>query len=465
MKLLKYTTVSVLSLFALSAWAGVYTQEIDSAFANAKSEENGAKKYTARLAIFDKGAELSAPGAPTKEKSAFAKDLCDALVKSKVKEDQMYLIYMLQFVSGAESVPTLQKFLGDKDKDIADAARMALEKSEAKNASEILIKAISPRGDAKLQAGLVNSISARKDSPNVIEGAKKQKDKLMVGATWIGARDWPEDDFAAFYTEWSAGPSKALVSKGLEAKSDQKCAAFVAPFAFAKQIDLSGVFRSRFGQIDDFYKAWALNNLAGQPAAKAFIIEKGTKDDADDYTKIAAINALSTIPEVDSAKAILKIMNSTNDGKIRFYGEYGIASMQGDKKAVDAIDNLLITEAKAGNQDAFRAIGKRGTLKAIPMLLELANQGKENGMVLEALGYLADDDTFVKYTETAIKKKNDEQIKGIVRIANELNKRAKDHDAVIDKITKLAAKADDNAKSAIERACEVLSTKGVVKKR
>ncbi len=414
--------------------------------------------------------EAGDPKAAKNNAELFGAAVSKAYEKCKNKEEKVFLLGVLQICSGKESLKTLEAAIADKDYNVAEAARMALEKNMSPDANRVLENAAKSTKDSLRIAGIVNSLAARKAGSEIVAKSKTMKDKNIVAATYIENRDWPETDFAKFQAAWAAGPTPELAKKAIAKGSDDRAFVLAAPAFFDKSMAASmPAFKTRYAASEVSTRAWVLSSLSGNKAAKNFIIEEGLKADSEDTyaIRMAAADALAPIGDKESAKAVFDMLKQTNSsnmpdhikGSTRFWCETSLVVM----RPADA-NEVLLTAAKANDGDAIKLLGKRGVYKALPMIMQNIKDNKERGACLEALMSLADDKVFLEYAKFAAESNDDFLVKGIVRLSTNVGKRVKDADAVIKGLDALSAKASEASKTALDRAKEMIEQRGEPKK-
>ena len=457
---MKFTKLSIASAFALAmipCFAANFAADIKTVLEETRAMEldNGGngKKFASRNRLFEMGSQTMV-SKNLKERSDFSKALSDAVKLSKDKEEQIYMFYVLQFTGGEESLKTIESFLSDKDNDIADAARMALERNSSPRANDVLNTAVNSTKDPLRQAALVNAIAVRKSNLAMLANAQKNaKDKAVVAATYIAKRDWPEIDYAVFQQEFLAAPGMDGVKKGISAGACDRSFVLVAPYVFTKAGQAQFLpFKNRFANSDAVTQAWVISRLAGIPEAKKFILES-VQASEDPNIKMAGAWALSEYPAADSVKAILEIQQKF-DGSVRFQAEYALAAMAPSKD----VDKALTDVAKSGQQkhEAIRSMRVRGMTDAIPFLLKNVKDNNDRAVSAEALVQLADDKAFLEFAKIVADTKDDDLGRRLVGMAAQMAKRAGDHAKIVNELAKLEARTDDKTKRALARARDVI---------
>lgn len=133
------------------------------------------------------------PGASA-ERNAAEKALLARLQKPAPESLQRFLLRLITVVGTAQSVPTLQKLLGDKA--LREPARMALQQIPGKEATAALERAFAQATDPQWKSALLLAIGARKQpgSAKVVLGALKsaQPEVRLTAITVAGEFPTPE---------------------------------------------------------------------------------------------------------------------------------------------------------------------------------------------------------------------------------------------------------------------------------
>jgi HEAT repeat protein len=115
-----------------------------------------------------------AVGAPGREaqRAEARKLIAERLGPETAKPARLWLLKQLEVLGHGECVAAIAAQLDDKDPEIFDAARRALENNPAPEANAALLKALETARDAGRRVALTNSLGERRDSASVTALAK-----------------------------------------------------------------------------------------------------------------------------------------------------------------------------------------------------------------------------------------------------------------------------------------------------
>jgi hypothetical protein len=118
------------------------------------------------------------------ERATTGKALCALLDKEMGDDARCWLLRELWLIGGAEAIPTLVKHLDHKGKDVADAARRALQKNSSPEATTALVAALGKAKEPEWKAALAIALGGRKDPKAVVAVAAlfADKDPKVVSA-------------------------------------------------------------------------------------------------------------------------------------------------------------------------------------------------------------------------------------------------------------------------------------------
>jgi HEAT repeat protein len=123
------------------------------------------------------------PGGET-ERAATSKAVCALLEKEMNDDARCWLLRELWLIGGAEAIPALVKHLDHKGKDVADAARRALQKNSSPEATTALVSALGKATDADWKVALLIALGGRIDAKAIAAVAKclTEKEAKVVSA-------------------------------------------------------------------------------------------------------------------------------------------------------------------------------------------------------------------------------------------------------------------------------------------
>jgi HEAT repeat protein len=111
-----------------------------------------------------------------KEREALCEVMAERLTSATTQPARVWMIRQMENIGDKESVSALADCLEDKDGEVREVARRALETNPSSSASKVLRKAIEDAEDARWRIGLVNSLGRRADTGSVRDLAKMLED-------------------------------------------------------------------------------------------------------------------------------------------------------------------------------------------------------------------------------------------------------------------------------------------------
>lgn len=319
----------------------------------------------------------------------------------KSKEQKIFLLGLMQNCPSEKSIDLLKETLGDKDKDIADAARMALQQNPEKSVSAILAKAKSK--DKVLASGLVNAQATRaydkKAAPAKIKAFQEEKSSsLNHGASLIAAKGWYSKDSFEEQKQKITAKDKGAIRRALESDNSRD---MIYAIRFAvEDPSMMETLKASYAKRDDVVKSWVLTALGdtGTPAARDFIINALKETDSDNV-RLGGAWALACIGDEQSGLAAIDLHKAVwGNGHIRDLVEYSVRSMKPSK----ALDNAILEGVKNFDRSCIRLAGARGLTEALPNIVKAIKENKERGDACWAFRELGTMKDFLKFIETAI---------------------------------------------------------------
>jgi HEAT repeat protein len=148
------------------------------------SDPSPDKRFAAMDKLSRASLEAGAPGHDA-ARAAWSGAIAKRLGGDLPQASRAWLIRQLQWVGGAEAVPTLVALLSEKDEVVRDCARRALEANPSAEAGEALRAALGKSEAAPWRAAIVNALGARQDATAVaaIAALLKDKDEAVVLAS------------------------------------------------------------------------------------------------------------------------------------------------------------------------------------------------------------------------------------------------------------------------------------------
>lgn len=500
---MKYTKLSVASLIAFSAasafaWtnmpdicieatqkveAGTPTEIIKASLAEVgkgvqdpnldrnknftQQEDTFIATWTATEASFYYGN----PKMDKNKRAEFIKAAVSEYKSAKTKEQKIFLLSLMQNCPGEQSVATLLEAMKDKDKDVADAARMALQMNP--EAGKALTAALKTCNNKVLKSGIVNALATRafngKKVPGVVKAAQATEkadatfDRLQknpnYAASIIAGRNWDEKDgIEEFAAKFVAKPDKAVARKAIESGTENEFI-FAAPYAFAKFPELIGAVKTRYEASSPALQAWILTSIGNTPsdAGRDFVIE-ASKKASDETVMLGAAWALSEIGDEPSAMALIDLHKAAWDkGSARNLVEYAAGAAKPSK----AFDKAIADGAKAFDRSCLRLVAARGVYDAYPFLMQAIQENKERGDAMWSFRQMCSEADFIKICELAISTKDNGLCREILPLSQEVAKRTNNPEPLMAKLEALKGKAEAaGVKAPWDRAIELVKYRG-----
>lgn len=161
-----------------------------SAIETAQTQDDAGTAMAARNALERAVYHCTRPGASA-EKNAAEKALLTRLQKPAPESLQRFLLRLITVVGTSQSVPTLQKLLGDTN--LREPARMALQQIPGNEATVALERAFSQASEPQWKSALLMAIGARKQSRSaklVLSALKSSQSEVRMTAILV-AGDFP----------------------------------------------------------------------------------------------------------------------------------------------------------------------------------------------------------------------------------------------------------------------------------
>lgn len=164
-------------------------------------------RYQHQMELQQLAAHASRPGAEA-ERLEMAKILAAKATDASVPQPaRVWLVRQLEHIGAAEAVPALTKLLGDKDAELRECARRALEKNPSPGAGASLLAALQAGGEPAWKIGLINSLGERQDASAIglLKTHLAEAATARVAAEALAKIAKP----AAIEALWAANPSQA----------------------------------------------------------------------------------------------------------------------------------------------------------------------------------------------------------------------------------------------------------------
>jgi HEAT repeat protein len=367
---------------------------------------------------------------------------------------RVWITRQLEYMGGAEAVAALNQMLDDKDAEVRECARRALEKNPAPAATASLRAALQKGGEASWKIGLINSLGQKQDmdSTGLIAGMLNDPQMIVAAALALGKISTPSavdalwmhveknpavadalinaanrmsvaskasparSIYLKIYQQQSlavsaragaltglakADPAGAapLISQALTSKETtlQNAAVIAAPFALGK--NCSTTLAGQMSKLTPRAKALVLNILDAS-AEKAVVF---ALDDMDASVRLAAVDALGRMGGAASVSPLLTL--ATTDGKPEKAAADAALSKMNGEGAGAAIEQAAGAGDAKLRAAALSAIAARKQLTAMPVLFKCAEDANApiRKAAYSALGKLAEDKDMTALAKLALK--------------------------------------------------------------
>ena len=376
------------------------------------------------------------------KRAEFVKAVCAAYRTATKKEQKVFLLGLLQNCPDEASVETLKIAIADRDRDVADAARMALQQTNAANATALIVKAKANKDIVK-DGAIISALATRAyDGKKIPAAVKKEqafdtnknmpyekaKKNQKYTAALIAGRNWcQKGGIEEFSKEFFAKPDKSVARKAIESGTDREFIA-VFPYAFGEFSDLQGIAKARYEKADPALKAWLLTSIGYKPSAagRDFVIAS-LKNTKDEEVRLGGAWALADIGDEPSAMALIQLhKDAWNDGQMnaRSLVEYAAGAMKPSK----AFDKAILDGAKDMDRSCMRLAAARGVFEALPYTLQAIKENKDRGDASWALRQLGTKDDIFKVAAIAIDQNDNWLCRELYQITVEMSRGFTDDD-------------------------------------
>lgn len=328
-------------------------------------------------------------GAPGKEahRAEACKVMADKLGPETPKPARIWLLKQLEFIGRAECVEAVGKLLDEKDAELFDWARRALEHNPAREANAPLLAKLQAADSAKRRVALLNSLGARADqaSTAAVAGFLADQDAAVVAAAAnaLGKIASPE---AAAALEAARAKVPAALQPAL-ADAHLRCADRLLAQGKAEQA--AAVYAKLAAP--DQPRPIRLAALAGQLHASgdhaAPLVMKLLASEDADARAIAAGQIAAAATAVGIRTFAAEFAKLPPAGQVLLLG--GLVA-RGDKAALP----IALAAAQSTNLEVklagYQALGRLGDASVVPLLLEAVFAGTEaSGPARESLQTLS----------------------------------------------------------------------------
>lgn len=269
-----------------------------------------------------------------------------------------WLIRMLERIGRAEAVPALGTALGDKDPNVRESARRALQKNSAREATAPLVKAVASADTPEWRAALLNALAERRDPAAL--------DTLVKAAA---------SDNDAVRTAAVAGLGKLGDKAG------------AAPIAAALA---QGSPAARQAAADAYLMLADALAAAGDRAAALGLYKKLLAADCPPFARCGAVVGVAKAGGVDELPALLTALADPHTS-LRGACVEALCVLEGEK-ATAAIAAHVAGAAPAARLALLQALARRGDKRALPAFIAAVEDADPavRAQAVRGLGLLGD---------------------------------------------------------------------------
>lgn len=456
----------------------VYVQVLDSLLADLAAEDtgrrNGAQETLQRIAF-----QASRPGADA-DRAACSKAIAAKLGPDVGTLARVWLIRQLERIGRAEAVSQLAKTLTDKETQVRESARRALQKNTSNEANAALQQAVGSADSPAWRVALINAVAERRDPANVAvltKEAGSDNDDIRTAAVIGLARLGDSSSVALIEAAMQKGSPAARhlatnsyvrLAEALAARGDKGTALgiykkLLASDGYLKCAGIIGIGRTGTpGDLPTIFAALADENvkirgacvealclLPGNEVIQAIVAQvKSAKpevklgllqalarradkaaqpvflaaaEDADEPVQVAALAGLGAIGDAGAVSILLK--NAATGGKPQETARQSLQVLVGqdvDKAILAAIEDKD-PKVKA---EVVRALAARHVVAATQALLKTAEDadGGVRNESIRAVGAVGPTDALAGLAAVLVRTQDDgarnEAASALVKIAN-----------------------------------------------
>mgnify|MGYP000359708331 CR=1 FL=1 len=314
--------------------------------------------------------QASRPGAEA-DRAACSKALAARLGPDVPPLARAWLIRMLERIGRAEAVAALEAALADKDENVRESARRALQKNSAKEATLALIKAVATSDTPPWRAALLNAIAERRD-PAALDTLVKE-----AASDHDGVRTAAVLGLGKLGDKAGAAPIAAALAKGSPAA---KQAAVDAYLMLADALTAAGDKRTALGlykkliatDAPPFARCGAIVGIARAGGVDELPAILAALADPDATLQGACVEALCRLEGENATAAIAARVEGARPA-VKLVLLQALAR-RGDKAALPAFVAAVEDADPAVRDQAVRGLGILGDAEVVPLLLRVAAQ-------------------------------------------------------------------------------------------
>lgn len=456
----------------------VYFQVLGSLMGDLASEEpgrrNGAQTTLERIAF-----QASRPGADA-DRASCSKAIASKLASGGSPLAQVWLLRQIERIGRDEAVPHVARMLADKDAQVRESARRALQKNPSQAANTALQSAVVSAVSAAWRAALLNALAPRCEAANLAiftKEAAAENDSVRTAAVIGLARLGDPSSLAVIEAATQKGSPEArriatdgyvrladaLVVRGdkrtalgiykklLALGGQWKCAGIIGIGRVGGHGDLTTIFAAlnddnvtiRGACVEalcllpgnEVTQAIAAQVKTAKPVARVGLLQALTRradrsalsvllaaaQDADEAVQAAAIAGLGAVGNSSAVPLLLK--GAATSGRLQEPARQSLQVLVG-ADVDQAIQAAVADKDSKIRMEAIRAVAARHVVAATPALLKTAEDtdASVRHESIRALGSVAPTDALAGLAAVLTRTTDDgtrqEAANALVRIAN-----------------------------------------------
>ncbi|PWU14831.1 MAG: hypothetical protein C5B50_16480 [Verrucomicrobia bacterium] len=321
----------------------------------------GEERYAARMELQAMAASASRPGADEERRTLATLLATKAIDTSVPQPARVWFVRQLELIGDGSSVTELGPLLFDKDVEIRDCERRALERNSSPAAASVLRGALQKCSTSQEAIGFISSLGQRADADAVelIAPYLKQKETASIAASALGkiANDKAVELLWHTYDDSSAVAADALVLAGdqLLARGERDKAAGLYELLFREGKE--NTVEARCAAI------MGVAQTDPKVARLSMFIESGLRDPHPRLQAAAASAALIAFGE-EGAKPVLCSMlpNVSESAKICAIRVLGASA---EKEIIAMAESDSEPAVRAAALEKLGQIGSRSSLHAL----------------------------------------------------------------------------------------------------
>ncbi len=328
--------------------------------------------------------QVSRPGQEA-QRAAACKLIAERLGPETAKPARVWLLKQLEFIGRGECVDAVARLLGDKDPEIRDCARRALQNNPAPEANARLLAALEGAQGLNWRVALINSLGCRRDLKSVGRLALllTEKDPAIVAATVnalgkIGASEAIKSAFMGPGLRKTEPAARVeAINAHLEKLPPALCCRIAdAYFRCIDRLIKEGKTRQAadiFSQFDAYKlprpaRLAALQGMLRADSGRAAPIIIAMLGSQDKDSREIAAGFITSVSGPNAMKAFAEAMPKLPPaGQILLLA--GLAA-KGDKAAMPVVLAAIKSDKPEVELAAFRALARLGDVSVVPLLIQ-----------------------------------------------------------------------------------------------